>query len=70
MKAYITPAEASRITGIPAAVIRQNVRRGIWKFGDYIPPKNKGGSATYYIWVSKLENHIGRKINDTVQSDE
>ena len=64
MKAYISPVEAERLTGIPATVIRQNIKRGIWTFGDRVPASKRGQKYDrYYIWVSKLEKHIGRRLN-------
>lgn len=64
MKAYISPNEAERLTGINAQYMRQCIRRGIWDFGDRIPARKTGGKHDrYVIWVSKLEAHIGRKLD-------
>lgn len=54
---------AAKILGCSPQAVRERIKRGIWKFGEYIP-KSKTGNATkdtYCIYRSKLYKHIGKE---------
>lgn len=65
MKACISAAAAARVLGIPPIVIKQNLRRGIWDFGEIIPKEKTGAKKDrIIILVPKLEKYIGRGITE------
>lgn len=65
MKACISAKAAGRVLGIPAVVVKQNIRLGIWDFGEIIPKEKTGKKKDRtLVYVAKLEALIGRRITD------
>ena len=61
----LKPPAVAQILGCNENKVRKYIRRGIWTFGEFIPP-NKTGKKTgdYPIYRAKLEKHIGRQLTD------
>lgn len=60
-KEILSANEAAKILGCSAQMVRERIKRGIWKFGECIP-KSKSGNEfknTYCIYRTKLYQHIG-----------
>lgn len=62
-KNMISASEAARILGCSPQMVRERIKRGIWKFGEYIPKEKSGNGtkATYCIYRSKLYRHMGKE---------
>ena len=59
-KEIISAAEAARILGVPPQMVRERIKRGIWKFGRRIPKEKFGGKQDRYeIYTQKMLNQIG-----------
>lgn len=55
MKEILSAPEAARFLGVPVAVMRFNLQKGIWKFGEVIPPRITGKKEnTYRVHARKM----------------
>lgn len=55
LKEILNAAEAAKIIGVPTKVVHFNLIKGIWKFGEVIPPKITGKKLnTYQIYARKM----------------
>ena len=61
-KEIMSALEVSKILGCSPQMVREMIKRGIWKFGEFIPPGKNGNKkhGSYFIYRSKLYKHIGR----------
>ena len=62
-KEMMSAAAAGRVLGCSAQMVRERIKRGIWKFGEYIPKEKSGNEVkdTYCIYKDKLYRHIGKE---------
>lgn len=60
MKEILSAPEAARLIGVQVAVMRFNLQKGIWKFGEVIPPKITGKKEnTYRVHARKMCEYFG-----------
>lgn len=63
-KEIMSASAAAKVLGCSDQAVRERIKAGIWKFGEYIPKsktKNKT-KGTYCIYRSKLYKHIGKDV--------
>lgn len=62
-KEIMSASQAAAILGCSAQMVRERIKRGIWKFGEHIPKSKSGNEVkdTYCIYRSKLYQHIGKE---------
>lgn len=60
MKEIMNAAEAAQVLGCRPAVVRFNLQKGIWKFGQVVSPKDSGKKGNTYIINSReMCRHFG-----------
>ena len=58
MKKIISASAAARLIGCDPQVVRERLRKGIWKFGRAIPPKEHRLNWTYEVYPEALEEYL------------
>ena len=59
--------EAAKIIGCSPQMVRERIKRGIWKFGEVIPKGRSGNSKdSYLINRKKLMRYLGEEEVKTV----
>ena len=58
-KPLISASEAAKIIGCTPQMVRDRIKSGVWKFGEFIP-KNRTGNKrdTYLINRAKLMQYL------------
>ena len=68
MKEILSAPEAAKILGVPVAVMRFNLQKGIWKFGEVIPPKITGKKEnTYRVYARRMCEHFSIPFQEEVE---
>ena len=58
MKKIISASAAARLIGCDPQIVRERLRKGIWKFGRAIPPKEHRLNWTYEVYPEALEEYL------------
>lgn len=66
MKEIFNAQEASKYIGCSAPKVRERMKRKLWDLGEVIPKTKLGNKerCEYNIYRSKLEKHIGKKLEE------
>lgn len=66
MKEIFNAQEAAKYIGCSAPKVRERMKRKLWDLGEVIPKTKLGNKerCEYNIYRSKLEKHIGKKLEE------
>jgi hypothetical protein len=54
----ISANKAAEIMGCPARLVRERLRRGVWKFGRAIQPTENSKQWTYEVYTDQLRRYL------------
>ena len=62
MKKVLNAAQAAALLGCPAQMVRERLKRGVWRFGRAYSPEETGLKQwTYEVYADQLNDFIRGK---------